>query len=107
MFCSALPRVEFVFQTVLATQKQNPILDKREVVLLKYYFEISLSGMRSEPIQELLKLDLELMAAMQESLKDTKYQKHMENKDSEFDAKRLIQYLGEESKQIKYWTSQV
>lgn len=100
-----LPTLEMVFQTVLARQTQNPALDERAMLLLKSESDISLSNMRSAPTKELLEVDLKLIAAMRRSLKDTDYVKYMEQKDPAIDPKQLYKQLGEESAQIKYWTS--
>lgn len=102
-----LPTIEMVFRTVLARQKQNPALDEREMLLLKSESDISLSSMGSDPIRELLKVDLELIAAMRESLKDTKYAEYMGENEPAFDPKQLYKELGEGSAQIKYWTSKI
>lgn len=102
-----LPTIEMVFKTVLARQAQNPALDERELLLLKAESDISLSNMGSEPTRELLKVDLELIAAMRESLKDTKYVKYLEQREPTFNPKQLYKELGEESAQVKYWTSKI
>ena len=102
-----LPTLEMVFQTVLARQTQNPALDERAMLLLKSESDISLSNMRSAPTKELLQVDLELIAAMRESLKDTKYVKYMEHKEPAIDPEQLYKQLGEESAQVKYWTSKL
>ena len=74
---------------------------------MKSSSDISLSTMNLGPVKGLLKVDLALIAAMQESLKDTKYAKHVEYKSQQFDAKRMIKELGEQKAQIKYWTSKL
>lgn len=102
-----LPTLEMVFQTVLARQTQNPALDERAMLLLKSESDISLSNMKSAPTKELLEVDLELIAAMRESLKDTKYVKYMEQKEPAIDPEQLYKQLGEESAQVKYWTSKL
>lgn len=102
-----LPTIEMVFKTVLARQTQNPALDERQMWLLKSESDISLSNMGSEPTRELLKVDLALIAAMRESLKDTKYVKYLEQREPTFDPKQLYKELGEESAQVKYWTSKI
>ena len=101
-----LPTIEMVFKTMLARQTQSPALDEREMLLLKPESDISLSNMKSEPVKELLEVDLELIAAMRESLKDTKYGKYMEQ-ESAFDPKQLYKELGEESAQVKYWAGKL
>lgn len=97
-----LPTIETVIKTVLARQTQNPALDERKMLLLKSESEISLSNMRSGPVKELLQIDLELIAAMRESLKDTKYAKYLEHQGNTFNAKQLSRELGEGSAQVKY-----
>ena len=104
---STLSTTEMVFKTVLACQTENPAIDEREMTLIKSESKISLSNMKSESARELLKIDLELIAAMQESLKDSKYAKHMEHRNPKFNAKQLYVELGEESRQIKYWASKL
>lgn len=102
-----LPTLEMVFQTALARQTQNPALDERKMLLLKSESDISLSNMRSAPTRELLEVDLELIAAMRESLKDNNYLKYMEQKEPAIDPQQLYMELGEESAQVKYWTSKL
>jgi hypothetical protein len=106
LFCN-LPTIEIVFKTVLARQKQNPALDERKMLLLKSESDISLSKMRSGPTKELLKVDLELIAATRESLKNTKYAEYLEQQGNTFNAQQLYQELGEESALVKYWTSKL
>lgn len=102
-----LSTVEIVFATALVGQTQNASLDKREMFLLKSESDISLSNMRSGPLRELLKVDLNFIAALRESLKDSKYVEHIGQQDAKFDPKKLIEELGEEGAQIKYWTSKL
>ena len=103
LFCT-LPTVELVFKTALASRKQNLALDERELVLIKSASEISLSGIQSQSAKELLEVDLELIAAMQESLRDTKYAKYLAHKEPRFNAKKMYEDMVEESRQVKYWT---
>lgn len=104
---STLSTTEMVFKTVLACQTENPAIDEREMTLIKSESKISLSNIKSGSARELLKVDLELINAMQESLKDSKYAKHMEHRNPKFNAKQLYVELGEESRQIKYWASKL
>ena len=104
---STLSTTEMVFKTVLACQIENPATDEREMTLIKSDSKTSLSNIKSESTRELLKVDLELIAAMQESLKDSKYAKYIEHRNPKFNAKTLYEELGEESRQIKYWTSKL
>ena len=106
LFCT-LPTVEFLFKSLLQVQKQNPVLEEREMTLMKSRSEISLSKLKSEPVKELLEIDLELIASMQESLKDTKYVKHMEHKNPRFDARKMLEEVSEEGRQLKYWASRL
>ena len=102
-----LPTLEMVFQTVLARQTQNPALDERAMLLLKSESDISLSNIRSATTKKLLEAGLELIAAMRESLTVTKYVKYMEEKEPAIDPEQLYKQLGEESAQVKYWTSKL
>ena len=95
LFCS-LSTVDFLSKCLLQAQRQNPALDEREMVLIKSDSEVSLSNMRSEPAKELLEIDLELIAAMKESLKDPKYVKHMEHKNPKFDAIEMLEEVSKE-----------
>jgi len=98
-----LPTIRLMFELDLAMSKQNSALDEREMLLLSEESE-DLPEFGSEPVGKLLKLDLQLIAAMQESLKDTKYVKSLEDKKPVFDAKLLLQRLAEEKKEVTYWT---
>ncbi len=98
-----LPTIRLMLELDLAMSKQNPALDEREMLLLREESE-DLPEFGSEPVGKLLKLDLQLIAAMQESLKDTKYVKSLEDKKPVFDAKMLLQRLAEEKKEVTYWT---
>ena len=94
-------------KTALFNQMQNPALEQREMVLIKSASEVSLERMGPGPVKDLLMVDLALIAAMQQSLKDTKYAKHIEHKSPNFDAKKMMEELGEQRSQIKYWTSKL
>lgn len=102
-----LPTIEMVFKAVFARQKHNPALDERKMILLKSESNISLSNMRSGPMKDLLKVDLELIAAMRESLKDTKYVEYLEQQGKSFDHEKVYKELGKESALVKYWTNKL
>ncbi len=102
-----LPTVEMVFKIALSNRNKNLALDERELVLVKSASDISLSDIKSRSAKELLRVDLALIAAMQESLKDTKYVKYLEHKEPRFDAKKMYEDMLEESRQVKYWTSKL
>lgn len=104
---STLPTVEAVMLAAVAKRTPGIPIDDREMVLLKSGSAASLSETRSKPVTEMLKVDLELIAAMQESLKDTKFSKHLEHTRPNFDAKRYMDQLREESKQLRYWTTKL
>ncbi|KAI4176961.1 MAG: hypothetical protein LQ346_007751 [Caloplaca aetnensis] len=96
-----------VMREAIARQKHNQVTEERDLVLLDSKSDISLSGIQLAPAKELLRIDLELIAAMQESLKDSKFAKHMEHKNRKFDAVQLYKELGDEARQVKYWTDQL
>ena len=104
---NTLSTTEMVMMAMLARQQENPAIDDRELVLIASDSELGEPNLRSGPAKELLKIDLELIAAMQESLKDSKYAKYLEQKDPKFDAKKLYQDLREESRQTRYWTKKL
>lgn len=106
LFCT-LSTTEMVMREAIARQKHNQVTEERDLVLLDSKSDISLSGIQLAPAKELLRIDLELIAAMQESLKDSKFAKHMEHKNRKFDAVQLYKELGDEARQVKYWTDQL
>lgn len=106
LFCN-LPTIELVFKAVFARQKHNPALDERKMILLKSESNISLSNMKSGPMKDLLKVDLELIAAMRESLKDTKYVEYLGQQGKSFDHEKVYEELGKESALVKYWTNKL
>ena len=104
---STLSTTEMVIKAMLARQQENPAVDDRELVLIKSESELGEPNLQSGPANGLLKIDLELIAAMQESLRDSKYVKHLEHKNPKFDAKQLYLDLREESRQTRYWTKKL
>ncbi|KAL8926906.1 MAG: hypothetical protein Q9208_002715 [Pyrenodesmia sp. 3 TL-2023] len=96
-----------VMREAISRHMENPAIEKRDLVLVDSKSDISLSGIQLAPAKELLRIDLELVAAMQDSLTDSKFAKYMEHKNRQFDAVQLYKELGEECRQLKYWTDQL
>ena len=91
----------------MARQMSTSAIDERDLVLIKSESNMSLPDLGPGPTNDLLKIDLRLIAAMQESLKDSKFAKYMEHRNLKFDAVQLSKDLGEESRQMKYWAGQL
>lgn len=102
-----LSTVENAMKSMILSQMQNPALTEDAMILSKNESEISLAQIEPGPVKDLLFLDLELIAAMQQSLKDTKYAKYIEHRSPAFDAKKFLEELSEQKSQIKYWTSKL
>lgn len=98
---------EMVMMEAIACLKENPATEERDLVLSKSGSDISLSNIQLAPAKDLLKIDLQLIAAMQESLEDSKFAKYMEHKNRKFDAVKLYKDLGEEARQMRYWANQL
>ena len=103
LFCT-LSTTEMVLKETIAHQKENPALDERDLLLIKSDSEISLPSLAPAHAKDLLRIDLEYIAAMQNSLKDSKFAKYLEHKNLKFDAVQLHNDLEEEGRQMKYWT---
>ena len=86
LFCT-LSTTEMVLKETIAHQRENPA-------------EISLPA----HAKDLIRIDLQYIAAMQNSLKDSKFAKYMEHENLEFDAVQLHKDLEEEGRQMRYWT---
>ena len=69
--------------------------------------DVAAAVVEQDPARALLKIDIALIAAMRESLKDRKHAKYLENKDPSLDAQQLSEALGEQSRQITYWTKKL
>lgn len=104
---STLSTTEMVIMAMRARQQEIPAVDDHELVLIESGSELGEPNLQSGPVNELLKIDLELIAAMQEPLRDPKYAKHLEHDNPKFDVKQLCQDLGEESRQTRYWTKKL
>ena len=103
LFCT-LSTTEMVLKETIAHQRENPALDERDLHLIKSDSEISLPSLAPAHAKDLLRIDLQYIAAMQNSLKDSKFAKYMEHKNLKFDAGQLHKELEEEGRQMKYWT---
>lgn len=100
-----LPTIISMFEVELSMLKQNPALDEREMVLLKAPEVASTNS--NEPVSELLKIDLELIAAMQDSLRSSTYAKYFESKNTVVGAKELQSRLTNEKHQLAYWINKL
>lgn len=103
LFCT-LSTTEMVLKETIAHQRENPALDERDLVLIKSDSEISLPSLAPAHAKDLLRIDLQYIAAMQNSLKDSKFAKYMEHKNLKFDAVQLYKDLEEGGRQMRYWT---
>lgn len=106
LFCT-LSTAEMVLKETIAHQRENAAVDERDLILIKSDSEISLPSLPPAPAKDLLRIDLQLIAAMQNSLKDSQFAKYMEHRNLKFDATQLYKDLEEESRQMKYWASQL
>lgn len=102
LFCT-LSTIEIIIKDTMALQKEASIMDEHELFLIKSEFNKSLTALKMSPGRDLLQLDLQLVGAMQKSLKDSTYAKYMEHKNLKFDAVQLSKILEEEGRQLKYW----
>ena len=102
-----LSPIEVLWKETLAQQKGSPAMDEHGIELLKSDSNTSLPSLLPAPAKSLLSIDLQLVAAMQASLKESKFSKYMEHKDPKFDAAKIYKDLENESKKLRYWTSQV
>ena len=93
-----------VLKETIAHQSENPALDERDLLLVKSDAEISLPSLAPAHAKDLLRINLQYIAAMQNSFKDSEFVKHMEHKNLKFDAVQLHKDLEEEGHQMKYWT---
>ena len=99
-----LSTTEMVLKEMIAHQRGNPALDERDLLLIKSDSEISLPSLAPAHAKDLLRIDLQYIAAMQNSLKDSKFAKYMEHKNLKFDAVQLHKDLEEGGRQMRYWT---
>ena len=102
-----LSPIEMLLKETLAQQKGNPAMDEQDLVLVNSDSNTSLSSLLPAPAKSLLSIDLQLVAAMQASLKESKFAKYMEHEDPKFDAGQIYKDLEVESRQMRYWTSQI
>lgn len=104
LFCT-LSTTEMVLKETIAHQRQNLAIDERDLRLIKSDSEISPRKLTPAHAKDLLRVDLQYIAAMQESLKDSKFAKYMDHKNLKFDAMQLHNDLEDQSRQMRYWTS--
>ena len=102
-----LSAIEIVMKEVIFQHTQSSAMDERELVLIKSESNTSLPSLHSASAQALLKIDLQLIAAMQNSLKDSKYAKYMEHKNIEISPGQLCEDLDKAGRQMKYWAGQL
>ena len=103
LFCT-LSTTEMVMKETIVHQRENPALDERDLLLIRSDSEISLLSLAPTHAKDLLRIDLQYIAAMQNSLKDSKFAKYMEDKNLKFDAVQLHKDLEEGGRQMRYWT---
>ena len=104
LFCT-LSTTEMVLKETIAHKRENPAMDERDLLLIKSNSEISMPNLAPPHAKDLLRIDLQYIAAMQNSLKDSKFAKYMEHKNRKFDAVQLYKDLEEQGRQMKYWAS--
>lgn len=104
---STLSTAEMVMTQTIARQVRNPATEERELVLLESESDLSLQNVEPGPAKDLLQIDLQLIAAMQSSLEDSKFAKYMDHKNRKFDAVQLYKELGNEARQMKYWADKL
>ena len=102
-----LSTAEMVMTQTIARQVRNPATEERELVLLGSESDLSLQNVEPGPAKDLLQIDLQLIAAMQSSLEDSKFAKYMDHKNRKFDAVQLYKELGNEARQMKYWADKL
>ena len=91
----------------IVQQRQNSVMDEREMVLIKSKSNTSLPSLHSASAKALLKIDLQLIAAMQNSLKDSKFAKYLEHKNLSESPAQLCEDLDKAGRQMKYWARQL
>ena len=124
LFCN-LATIELVLKAFIYYRNGNSALLNRELVLKPNESnayekpnenwpaqelartDVAAAVVEQDPARELLKIDMALIAAMRESLKDRKHAKYLENKDTSLDALQLSEALGEQSRQITYWSKKL
>lgn len=102
---STLSTTEMVLKDTIARQMQIAAIDERD--LTKSDSQISLPNLPPAPAKDLLRLDLQLITAMQNSLKDPQFADYMKHRNLKVDAAQLYKDLDYESRQMKYWASQL
>ena len=103
----SLSAIEMVMKETIVSQRQNLAIDEREPVFIKSKSSTSLLSLHSASTKALLKIDLQLIAAMQKSLRESKFAKYMEHKKIELSPEQLYEDLDKASRQMKYWAGQL
>ena len=91
----------------IASQVRDSATEERELVLLEPELDLSLQNVEPGPARDLLQIDLQLIAAMQSSLEDSRFTMYMDHKNRKFDAVQLYKGLGNEARQVKYWADKL
>ena len=104
LFCT-LSATEMVMNEVVAYQAEGLALEERELILIKPAdLDISLANLQPTPRKDLLQINLKLIAAMQDSLKNlTRLGRHVEHRNRDLDVVQLMKDLGEGRRQMIYW----
>ena len=103
LFCT-LSTTEMVLKDTIAHQKEDPAINERDL-LIKSNSESSLPNLAPAYAKDLLRIDLQGIADLQDSLKDSEFAKYMEDRNLKFDKVQLHKDLEEEARQLRYWTS--
>ena len=104
LFCT-LSITEMVLKDAIAHQTENPAIDERDLLLIKSNSESSLPNLAPACVKDLLRIDLQGIADLQNSLKDSEFEEYMEHKNFIFDKVQLHKDLEEEARQLRYWIS--
>ena len=95
---STLSTIEKLLRATIVSQRERPTTDEPDMIIIKSDSDARLSTLKPTPTKDLLTIDLQLIAAMQNSLMDLKFAKYLEHKNKNFD---------EQGRQMKYWASQL
>lgn len=97
LFCT-LPAIEMVMEERMARQRVNAAVEERDIVLVKSDSQISIPNSQLKPAKNLFRIDLQLVAAMQESLRDSKFARYMGDKALGVDLEQLHKDYGEQGR---------
>lgn len=82
-------------------------MDERDLLSTRSDSDISVPILVPTLAKDLIGIDLQHIAAMQNSLKDSQFGEYMEHQNLKFDAVQLYKDLEEEGGQMKYWATQL